>query len=139
MKHVEKQSDFVWEIDCTTSSNEHVIATKYFDFQAYFPRKSNLILQNLLIESPLISFISLIAINAANCTSVKREGNYIQIHREFKKMLDTIVAIHFNMADHSLEEISILVIDLLFKSNNYRKHKNNILVQPAQYYAICWT
>ena len=27
MKHVEKQSDFAWEIDCTTSSNEHVLAT----------------------------------------------------------------------------------------------------------------
>ena len=27
MEHVEKQPDFVWEIDCTTS-NEHVIATR---------------------------------------------------------------------------------------------------------------
>ena len=122
-------------LDFTTAPNlivllAHIQVFQLF-FQSFFTKKEFHILKSIDCDSSNLIYL----INCNKCgkqyvgeTGRKLKYRFTEHLRDLKKNLDTTVAIHFNMADHSVEDISILGIDLLFKSDNYREHKEQLWI-----------
>ena len=113
--------------NCSTCSHSSISTF----FQSFCTKKEFHILKS--IDCDFSNLIYLINCNKCGKQYVGETGRKLKYRftehlRDIKKNLDTTVAIHFNMADHSVEDISILGINLLFKSGNYRKHKEQFWI-----------